>query len=166
MKLLLKFILSILLCLYLVILTKLILFKHGDFTYIMEQFKGNHQYYWQTHNFIPFKTIGFYLFMGDINTNIRMDNLIGNIIGFVPFGFILPLLSRKMTNLKSIAIATFCLSFTYEIFQLVFSLGSFDVDDLILNTLGGIVGYFPVKILCQIIYLKKQRLKHSDKLNV
>ncbi|MGI8386841.1 VanZ family protein [Robertmurraya sp. P23] len=55
-----------------------------------------------------------------------------------------------------IIIATFCLSLTYEIVQLVFELGSFDVDDLILNTLGGVIGYFPIKLIYLIVCSKKK----------
>ncbi|MGE8081976.1 VanZ family protein [Peribacillus loiseleuriae] len=74
-----------------------------------------------------------------------------------PFAFILPLLSNRVLNFKTVTFATFSLSFTYEIFQLIFKFGSFDIDDLILNTLAGILGYFPIK-LCQ-LYIKSKR-KH------
>ena len=40
---------------------------------------------------------------------------------------------------------TFQMSLTVEVLQLLFRVGSFDVDDLILNTLGGILGYFLLK---------------------
>ena len=90
--------------------------------------------YW-TPNFIPFKTIIYYLFLADINLNIRVENLVGNMIGFSPFGFILPLFSKKFRSFKRVVIATICLSLTFELIQLVFKFGSFDVDDLILNTL-------------------------------
>lgn len=83
----------------------------------------------------------------EINTNIRVENLAGNIIGFIPFGVILPLLSRKFMSLKKVMLATFCLSFMFECMQLIFRFGSFDVDDLMLNTLGGIVGYLFVKVV-------------------
>ena len=80
-----------------------------------------------------------------------IDNLIGNIIGFVPFGFMLPLLSKRLLSLKIIVVATFCISFSFEIIQLVFMLGSFDVDDLILNTVGGILGYLIIKLILMVI---------------
>ncbi|KYD21862.1 hypothetical protein B4110_0189 [Parageobacillus toebii] len=43
--------------------------------------------------------------------------------------------------------------------QLLFGLGSFDVDDLILNTLGGILGYVPAKWIHRMIYYRERRLR-------
>ncbi|MDP1419534.1 VanZ family protein [Peribacillus simplex] len=130
-----------------IILTILILFKTFSITEINNHisFSFNARY-WGSHNFIPFKTIFHYLFLADVNTSIRIENIVGNIIGFVPFGLMLPLLSKRFSQFKSILIATFCFSFTYEILQLLFELGSFDTDDLILYTLGGIIGYLPIKL--------------------
>ncbi|WP_371321676.1 VanZ family protein [Robertmurraya korlensis] len=102
----------------LAVLTKLILFKylplhevfnHLDFTF--------NQYQWRSSNFIPFKTIFFYLFLADINLSIRIENLAGNILGFVPFGFLVPILTRKFLNTKSIIKATFVLNLTYEFYR-------------------------------------------------
>ena len=42
---------------------------------------------------------------------------------------------------------TFELSFVVEILQIVFRVGSFDVDDLILNTLGGMLGYLLLELI-------------------
>ena len=59
-------------------------------------------------------------------------NLAGNVIGFMPFG---------MRGWK-VGILSFEISALVEISQLIFCVGSFDVDDMILNTLGGLLGYF------------------------
>ncbi|USK74517.1 VanZ family protein [Peribacillus frigoritolerans] len=115
-----------------------------------------------SHNFIPFKTISHYLFLADVTPSIRMENIAGNIIGFVPFGLMLPLLSKRFSQLKSILIATFCLSFTYEILQLLFELASFDTDDLILNTLGGVIGYLPIKLF-YIVFKKTGTIRNQTK---
>ncbi|AJD89630.1 hypothetical protein JMA_03130 [Jeotgalibacillus malaysiensis] len=110
-------------------------------------------FYWHTHNFIPLKTIGEYLFIrDDLNFNIRVENLAGNVIGFMPFGFLLPLLLEKFQSFKKVVIATFLLSFGYELIQSIFRLGSFDVDDLLLNTLGGGAGYLILKLLLMVKY--------------
>jgi glycopeptide antibiotics resistance protein len=87
---------------------------------------------------------------------IRIENLAGNIIGFSPFGIILPLLSKRFQKLSRVTLATFFLSLTFELIQLIFEFGSFDVDDLILNTIGGIIGYFPIKIILSIIKYKEK----------
>lgn len=148
-KIVIKIGLSISLCFYLMILTWMVLFKYLTIPEIISHFTFSYDGpYWNIHNFVPFKTIIYYLFLAnEINTNIRVENLAGNIIGFIPFGVILPLLSRKFMSLKKVMLATFCLSFMFECMQLIFRFGSFDVDDLMLNTLGGIVGYLFVKVV-------------------
>ena len=47
-------------------------------------------------------------------------------------------------------LAAFLLSLTIEITQLLTRVGSFDVDDLILNTAGGIAGYLLFYIMNKI----------------
>jgi glycopeptide antibiotics resistance protein len=149
-----KVILFTLFCVYLVILSKLILFKHiGSFSNLYRYLTPEYDYFnWRSHNFIPFKTIFYYLFLAELNLNIKINNLVGNIMGFIPFGFMLPLLSKRLLSLKMIVVATFCISFSFEIIQLVFMLGSFDVDDLILNTVGGILGFLVIKLILMVIY--------------
>lgn len=165
MKIVMKVGLTIVLSFYLLILAKLVLFKHLTIPDIINHFTFKFDdYYWNSHNFIPFKTITYYLFLAnDIKFDIRLENLTGNIIGFVPFGFILPLLLSKFHSFKKIGIATFCLSLTFEILQLIFRFGSFDVDDLILNTLGGMIGYIPIKLV--IMYIEHRRGEPKSLMN-
>lgn len=70
-----------------------------------------------------------------------MLNLVGNIVALVPYGLFLPIMSPRNRSLWHVALLTFDFSFVVEIIQLVSKVGSFDVDDLMLNTLGGILGY-------------------------
>lgn len=77
---------------------------------------------------------------------VAYENLLGNIIIFMPFGFFMPMGSKY----KSFFLTTFfsfSLSFFVEIFQFVTRVGSFDVDDLLLNTIGGMLGYI-VFVIC------------------
>ena len=67
-------------------------------------------------------------------------NLAGNILIFIPFGFIVPMASRRR-NLLMTAIGAFLLSLLIETIQLFTKVGCFDVDDLLLNTIGGVAGY-------------------------
>lgn len=152
-----KAFLILLLGVYLLILTKEILFKYP--LIINNQF--GFQEIWRSSNFIPFKTIYFYLFLADINLNIRIQNLAGNIIGFIPLGFILPMLLKKFSNLKAIIITTFSISLTYEVLQLLIGLGSFDIDDLILNTLGGIIGFCIIKVILLVFKMETQQKRNS-----
>ena len=68
-------------------------------------------------------------------------NLAGNVVAFIPFGIILPMLRKKKTGVLQIAIMTFIFSLIIESLQLYYKDGVFDIDDMILNTAGGIIGY-------------------------
>lgn len=68
-------------------------------------------------------------------------NLAGNVIGFMPFGALLPIFSRQMRRPWKITLLSFEISAIIEISQLVLQVGCFDVDDMILNTLGAALGY-------------------------
>ncbi len=67
-------------------------------------------------------------------------NLFGNILIFVPYGFFISVASRMRGFLMTL-FYSFGLSLGVEVFQLLTRVGSFDVDDLLLNTIGGILGY-------------------------
>ena len=76
-----------------------------------------------------------------LGTRVVLVNIVGNVVAFVPFGIFLPLLSCRMRNLFLVLLATFGFSVVIEALQLIYKVGTFDVDDLFLNTLGGAVGY-------------------------
>ena len=71
-------------------------------------------------------------------------NLAGNVIGFM----LLPVFARSVRRGWKVGILSFEISAVVEISQLIFRVGSFDVDDMILNTLGGLLGYF---LFCTVI---------------
>ena len=83
-------------------------------------------------------------------------NVVGNVIAFMPFGFLLPPLMNYKTNWFVTTIWAFLFSLFVETIQLFFRLGSFDVDDMLLNTIGGLLGY----IIC--ILLKVTKGKKRD----
>lgn len=66
---------------------------------------------------------------------------LGNILWFVPFGFLLPCIFKKSTFLKTVFYG-FAFSLAIESMQLVFKMGVFEIDDLLLNTFGTALGYF------------------------
>ena len=72
-------------------------------------------------------------------------NIWGNIIAFMPFGSFLPIYSKRCRNVWMTVLYSFELSLLVELLQLVFKVGSFDVDDLFLNTIGGLLGYLVYK---------------------
>ena len=78
--------------------------------------------------------------------NIFLVNILGNLVLLMPWGFLAPLVIRKLNNIKRVAISGFLISFTAEAIQYYFSLGIADVDDLIYNTIGVIVGYYLLQV--------------------
>ena len=67
-------------------------------------------------------------------------NLFGNVLIFVPFGFMEPLTSKKRSFWATL-IDGCLVSLSVEIFQFITKVGRFDVDDLMLNTTGVALGY-------------------------
>ena len=62
-----------------------------------------------------------------------------NVVMFVPLGFLLPVAFPKMRNLWKVTLTLALLSFVIEFTQ-YFTGRSADIDDLMLNTLGGLLG--------------------------
>lgn len=105
------------------------------------------------YNLVLFSEIKRYFkYRGTVGNRLFVLNIIGNFVGFMPFGFLLPTLSKHKYNWFFATMLTFELSLFIETVQLVTKVGSFDVDDLLLNTLGGSVGY-----LIYMIYRKVRR---------
>ena len=99
------------------------------------------------YNLIPFKEIErFWIYRKELGIH-SFFNLAGNILGFMPAGFFIPMLWEERKGFWFTACVTFEMSLLLEILQLIFRVGSFDVDDLILNTLGGILGYLLLKMV-------------------
>lgn len=94
------------------------------------------------HNLIPFTTIGNYIInFHNYNFDIWFFNIIGNILLFVPMGVLLPILSFKFRKFFPSIILVILFSLTVELLQYATQLGVFDVDDIILNALGGSIGF-------------------------
>lgn len=85
-------------------------------------------------------------------------NLLGNVLIFLPFGFFMAMASKYRSFLSTL-VYSFALSLTVEISQLFMKVGCFDVDDLLLNTIGGMLGFITFAV-CNVIrrnYAKKKR---------
>ena len=68
-------------------------------------------------------------------------NFVGNIVAFMPMGLIPPLVRSRGTRAWQVALFCLCLSATIEVGQYASGRHIADVNDLILNTLGGLLGY-------------------------
>lgn len=103
---------------------------------------------WSTNNFIPFKE----MFRYKIGSPLFIKNVLGNIVLFMPYGFFIGFYLKE-EKARFILLLTLVVSVTIECVQM--SIGRvFDVDDIILNTLGGFIGaklyIFLVKIASKI----------------
>lgn len=140
---------TVLLLAYLAILLRFILFK-DSYQYLHNHFSNGFSWYliekkYTTANFIPFATIYYYLSGQD--TTGTWSNLLGNIVLFIPFGFIVPVLLPKIKHITQIFIAAFLTSLFFEMLQLLLALGTFDIDDCILNSIGAITGFLIYSVL-------------------
>lgn len=94
------------------------------------------------YNLKPFVEIQrFWIYRDQVGFSAFFMNVFGNVIGFIPFGFILPVIGRRWRSGSLIVLSGFGLSLCVETIQLVTMVGCFDVDDLILNTAGAAAGY-------------------------
>lgn len=88
-------------------------------------------------NLVPFRTIKSY--WRNRSNLYALKNILGNILVFIPFGFFLPIEYNK--KFKEVIIISFVSVLLIETFQLITMLGYFDIDDIILNITGCILGY-------------------------
>lgn len=90
---------------------------------------------WSTNNFIPFREILRY----NMGSRLFFKNVIGNLIMFMPYGFFISYYLKNKRPLLTIML-TIIASFSIELVQMIIG-RVFDVDDIILNVLGGFLGY-------------------------
>jgi Glycopeptide antibiotics resistance protein len=106
------------------------------------------------YNFTPFKEImRFWHYRHQLGAKVVVINIIGNIGAFIPFGLFVPIISIKLRKAWKVILLGILLSGTVEFLQLVTKVGSFDVDDIILNTVGTIIGYL-LFCICNAIWRK------------
>ena len=107
-------------------------------------------------NYIPFSSINdllehdYYM--------VPLQNILGNILLFMPFGFMLTLKFKRMNSLFSVSLIGFTCSLLIEVIQLNLPNRAFDTDDIILNTLGTSLGLLMYKLrrLGYLLLFKKQ----------
>lgn len=103
-----------------------------------------------SYNFIPFKTVYLYINNFDkFNFTTWIINLLGNIIVFIPFGILLPLLNKHLGKISRFLMTFVSGILILEILQISLEVGSFDIDDIILNSIGGLIGLAIYRIIRQ-----------------
>ena len=97
------------------------------------------------YNLIPFRSMSTQITR--ITQWWALKNLLGNIIPFIPFGFLLPITYKKFSSAIKALSTGLASILLIEIFQFFTKLGNFDVDDIILNMIGIVCGYLMLLII-------------------
>lgn len=112
-----------------------------------------------SYNFIPFKSILHILKQG---SHLILRNIAGNIIIFIPLGFLLPFILAKVDKIKKIGLFGFTISVIIELVQLtgIPERKTVDIDDLILNVAGTFIGFILYMAFCAVNakFLKKNSI--------
>lgn len=121
---------------YLIVLIKIILFKYG----LTSEARSL--------NLVPFEFLN--VFIDRTELDIALKNVLGNIAIFIPLGIFISYMIKK----KILISGVICLliSLLFEAIQFVTGCGATDIDDLILNTIGGVIG----------VLIYEYLLKHLD----
>jgi glycopeptide antibiotics resistance protein len=137
-----RFILWVLFIIYCFTVAYIVFFSRGFRT----QYTYSH--YWQYFtNFVPFKTILNYVKL--YNNGLRVLSilqLLGNFVLFLPMGIFLPCIFKGLDRFWKVIFSVFIMVFCVEVIQFFMRVGIIDVDDLIFNLCGAMIGYGILKI--------------------
>ena len=126
--------LLVLLVFYITVLLVITLVRDGiDWPGLLAGGKQRYGVLW-----IPLEQMGKELSVGWLNF---LYPLVGNIVLFVPLGWLLPVLFARWRKASAVALTAFLLSLSIEISQWLLGTGVADVDDLLFNVIGGMLGY-------------------------
>ncbi|MDD4035885.1 MAG: VanZ family protein [Bacilli bacterium] len=115
---------------------------------------------WSTSNYTPFKEITRYKFGGKL----FYKNVVGNLIMFIPYGFLVSYYF-KLRKVYLALLLSFIASLMIEYGQLLIG-RVFDVDDIILNVIGGLLGFLIYKIVKFIVNKLANVLKRDYIFNI
>ncbi len=149
----------ILFAVYLILLLKVIVFKKplSEMKWIINSWSPEVIKQGIEHaNLQPFRTIDMYVRYWNRGLG-SFENLVGNVIAFLPMGYLLPRICRWAGNLFVCVGLGAVAVLGIEIFQLVSSFGAFDVDDIILNLTGILIGY-----IIFLLVMKNWKRKRDD----
>ena len=139
--------------LYIMLLCYFLFFsEHYGRAYITEEYRYNLEFFKEIKRFFRYREL--------LGTETFVVNILGNVLAFAPFGFLLPLLNRKNSNLFLITFFSMIFSLVVEILQLRLKVGIFDVDDILMNTFGGILGYL-FFVFCELVFFRKEKVSRK-----
>lgn len=135
---------------YLILLVYFLFFSERYGRTSIREYRYNLELFAEIRRFIKYRNL--------LSVESFLVNLVGNLVGFMPFGFFIPMLSKKKKFFQ-VLLLSFQFTLTIEMIQLFTKVGIFDVDDLFLNTVGGVLGYICYRIAYGIyhcIYHRKE----------
>lgn len=105
-------------------------------------FRGRSQGLNYQYNLVPMETIGPLIWHREhFTTDTWVKNLFGNIVLFIPLGIWIPWLFRRYRSWAKLTSIVVLILLLVETVQLITRVGTFDVDDIILNTAGAWIGF-------------------------
>ena len=122
----------ILFYIYIALLSYFLFFSERYGRTVGEEYRYNLELFAEIRRFFKYRHL--------LSTESFLLNMLGNVVAFMPFGFFIPVITKKR-SFFNVAFLSFELTLLIELMQLIFKVGIFDIDDLFLNTLGGILGY-------------------------
>ncbi len=138
----LKLVLSGIFIVYILVLFKIILFKYMSPADVFTNIINGELSGFRSFNIKPFQTFGDFMDIARRGQFLRgFSNILGNMLVFMPMGYFIPMLFRRLRKPAAVILTAVLLSVFFEISQYLFYLGTSDIDDVILNTLGGAAGH-------------------------
>ncbi len=100
-----------------------------------------------SYNLVPFHTVNEFIRLVKNSTNpyllrFSVINLVGNVVMFVPLGILLPGIWSSLAKARRFITTQSLILCGIELVQWLTLLGSLDIDDVLLNTVGGLVGFW------------------------
>ena len=111
---------------------------------------GNRSRFVTESQYIPFKTIIEYVRHVHSFDDWFFKNLACNILMFMPFGFLAPLFMKR-NKVWQILIYGMIASFSIEVLQVLLAVGTGDIDDIILNAFGTLIGFGIYKLIYSVV---------------
>lgn len=113
-----------------------------------------------SNNFIPFHEITRY----QVTSVLFIRNIVGNIVLFIPFGFIISDMIKDKIGKSNLLITSFiCLFTSFGIEYIQMFIGRcFDIDDILLNFIGSIIGFITFKITTMIYNKLPKKLQNDQ----
>ena len=140
--------------LYIVLLSYFLFFsEHYGRDYVSQDYRYNLVLFKEIKRFIEYRQ--------QLGLESFVVNIMGNVLAFAPFGFLLPMLNKRYRGFFTTTFLSFFFSLAVELVQMYFKVGIFDVDDIFMNTVGGILGYISYRIFHALFLRSGKKNKKS-----